>query len=99
MKHDAFNMIPKANNKVCNGNSQHLHNARNIHQNHKWRHCSSLSLISRVLFNANSFHKAKQSTKPIMWKYWSGYMKLTVHVLHILYENCDNFQYLLKSLS
>jgi hypothetical protein len=29
----------------------------------------SLSLTSRVLFTLNSFHKAKQSTKLIMWKY------------------------------
>jgi hypothetical protein len=25
MKYGTFNMIPKANNEVCNGNSQHLH--------------------------------------------------------------------------
>jgi hypothetical protein len=27
----------------------------------------------------NSFHKAKHWTKLIMWKYWSGYVKLSVH--------------------
>jgi len=30
--------------------------------NHKWRLCSSLSLISMILFILNSFHKTKQST-------------------------------------
>jgi len=63
MKHDAFNMILKANDKVCNGNSWHSHDPRKLTcQNHKWRQCSSLSSISRVLFTLDSFHKAKQST-------------------------------------
>jgi len=40
-----FNMIPKANNKVCNGNSWHPHDPKKFAcENHKWRHCSSLSL-------------------------------------------------------
>jgi len=28
MKHVAFNMIPKVNNKVCKGNSWHSHDPR-----------------------------------------------------------------------
>jgi hypothetical protein len=47
-------------------------------RNHKWRKCSSLSSISRVLFTFNLFHVAKQSTKLIMWKHWSCYVKLYV---------------------
>jgi len=63
MEHGAFNMPPKANNKVFNGNSQHPHDPRKLAcQNHKWTQCSSLSLITRVLFTLNSFQKAKQST-------------------------------------
>jgi len=61
MKHGAFNMILKADDRACNGNSQHSHNPRKLTcQNHKWRQCSSLSSISRVLFTLNSFHKASQ---------------------------------------
>jgi len=51
---------------------------RVAYQNHRWRWCSSLSSISWVLFTLNSFHKAKQWTKLIMWKYWSGYVKLCI---------------------
>jgi len=40
--------------------------------------CSSLSSISRALLTLNSFHKAKRSTKLILWKYWSGYLKLCI---------------------
>jgi hypothetical protein len=47
-------------------------------RNHKWRQCSSLPSISRALFTLNSFHKAKQSAKLIMWKYWRGYVKLCI---------------------
>jgi hypothetical protein len=49
-----------------------------ISQNHKWRLRSSLSSISRVLVAFNSFHKAKQSTRLIMSKYHSDFMKLCV---------------------
>jgi hypothetical protein len=48
------------------------------YQNHKWRQCSSLTAISRILFTLNSFHKARQSTKLIMWQYWNSYMKLCI---------------------
>jgi len=59
MEHGAFNMIQKANNKVCDGNSWHPHDPRKCTcWNHKWRQCSSLSLI---LFPLNSFHKARQN--------------------------------------
>jgi hypothetical protein len=34
--------------------------------------------MSRVLFTLNEFHKARHSTKLIMWKYGSGYMQLCV---------------------
>jgi hypothetical protein len=36
--------------------------------------------ISKVLFSLNSFHRAKQLTKLIMWNtsYWSGYVKICV---------------------
>jgi hypothetical protein len=62
--------------QVCNENSQHTHDPRKLaRRSHKWRQCSLLSSISRVLFTFNSFHKAKQSSKFIMWKYWSGYLK------------------------
>jgi hypothetical protein len=30
MKHGVFNMIPKANDRVCNGNSPHSHDPREI---------------------------------------------------------------------
>jgi hypothetical protein len=60
MKQCAFNMIMKANDKVCNGNSWHPCNSRKLScWNHKWRKCSSLSSTSRVLFMLNSFHEAK----------------------------------------
>jgi len=63
MEHDAFNMIPKANNTVCNGNSWHPHNPRKLmYRNHKWRHCSAV-------FDMNSFHRPRQSIKLIIWKY------------------------------
>jgi len=73
MKHDAFNMIPKANYKVCNENSRHTHDPRKFPcLNHKWRQCSTLSSISSVLFILNSLHKAKQSIRLNMWYiYWS----------------------------
>jgi len=46
MKTGVFNMILKANNKVCSRNSQHPHDPRQlICQNHKWRQCSTLSSI------------------------------------------------------
>jgi hypothetical protein len=36
MKYGAFNMIPKANDKVCNGKSPQLHNPKKLaRQNHK----------------------------------------------------------------
>jgi len=47
-------------------------------QKHKWRICSSLSSMSRILFTLNSYRKARQSTKLIIWKYWSGYIKLCI---------------------
>jgi hypothetical protein len=31
MKHGVLNMIPKANDEVCNGNSQHPHNPKKAH--------------------------------------------------------------------
>jgi len=40
--------------------------------------CSVSSLESMVLFTLNSFLKAKQSARLIMWKYWNGYMNLCV---------------------
>jgi hypothetical protein len=58
-------------------------------QNQKWRQCSSLSSISRVLFTFNSSHKAKQSTKLIMWKYWSSYLKLWVEKAWTLAQQPD----------
>jgi hypothetical protein len=33
------------------------------------------SKANDTVFTFNSFHKAKQSTKLITWKYWSSYMK------------------------
>jgi hypothetical protein len=50
----------------------------NVTRYDKWRQCSSLSSISRILFTLNSFYKAEQSTKFIMWKYWRSYVKLWV---------------------
>jgi len=76
MKHGAFSMIPKANDKVCNGNSRHPHDPRKLAcRNHKWRQCSSLSSISSVTSTLNLFHNAKQLMKLIMWKYWNCYVK------------------------
>jgi hypothetical protein len=77
MKHGVVNVIRKANDRVCNGNSGYPHDPRKLpYRNHKWSQCLSLSSISRVLFTLNSFHKSRQSTELIMWEYWSGYMKL-----------------------
>jgi hypothetical protein len=59
-------------------------------RNHRWRHCSSLPSISRVLFTFYSFHKAKQSTKLITWKYWSGYVKLCVEKIWTLVQRLDS---------
>jgi hypothetical protein len=74
-----FNMIPKVNNKVSNGNSRHPYDPKKLGcRNHKWRQCSSLSSMWRVLFTLNSFHKAKQPMKLVMWKYWSGREKLCI---------------------
>jgi hypothetical protein len=36
MKYGAFNIIPKANDKIFNGNLQHLHDSRKLaYGNHK----------------------------------------------------------------
>jgi len=54
MKHSALNMIPKANNKICNGNSQHPYGPRKLACcNHKQRWSSSLSSTLRILFTLN----------------------------------------------
>jgi len=75
MKRSAFNAIPKVDDEVCNGNSEHHHDPTKFAcRNKKWRQCSSLSSILTVLFTLNSFHRAKQWTKLIVWEYWSGYM-------------------------
>jgi len=59
MKHSAFSVTSKANNKVCKGNSWHSYDPVKLTcQNHIWRQCTSLSLISRILFTFISFHKA-----------------------------------------
>jgi len=72
MKHDAFNTMPKADDTVFSENSRHNHDTRKLTcRNHTWRHCSSLSLMSKVLFTLNSFHEAKQSTMINMWEYWT----------------------------
>jgi len=61
MTHGAFNMIPKANKKICNRNSGHPHDPRKLAcRNHKWRQCPSLSSISTILLTLNSFHKVSQ---------------------------------------
>jgi hypothetical protein len=79
MKFGALNMITNVNDVVCKGNNQHPYDPRKpAYWNHTRRKCSSLSSISRVLFALNSFHKVKQLTKLIIWKYWSGYVKLCV---------------------
>jgi hypothetical protein len=46
--------------------------------NHNWRKCPSLYWTWRVLFTLNSFHKVKQSTNLIIWKYRAACMKLWV---------------------
>jgi len=74
MKYDVFSIIPKENNKFGGGNSRLVH----VYRSHKWRQFSSLSSMWRVLFTLNLLYKIKQSTKFIMWKYWSGYVKLCV---------------------
>jgi hypothetical protein len=79
MKRGAFSMIQNSNDGDCKGNSRNLHDPRKFAcWNLWWRQCSPLSSISRVLFTSNSFRKAKQATKLIMRKYWSGYVKLYV---------------------
>jgi hypothetical protein len=76
VEHGTFIVLPQADNKVC---SWHTHDPGKLTcQNQNWRYCSPLSLISRVLFTLNSFHKARQSTELIMWKYWSSYMNLWI---------------------
>jgi hypothetical protein len=59
MEHGAFNMIPKANNKVCNENID-------ISTTQDSPHTKITNEVS--FFDMNSFHQAKQSTKRIMWK-------------------------------
>jgi len=77
-------MILKGNDNICNGNSWHLHDPRELAcWNHEQRQCSSLCSMSTVLFTLNSFHKAKQSTKLIMWKYWSSYVKLCMAMFQL----------------
>jgi hypothetical protein len=71
MKCSAFNMIPKANDKFYNGNSQHLHDPRELTcQHHRWRLCLSRYSVSRVLFTLNS------STRPVNQAYYTGLLKL-----------------------
>jgi len=69
----------KAKDKVCNETADISMTQEKLpYRNHKWSQCWSPSSISRVLFTLNSFHKAKQSMKLIVWKYWSCYVKLCV---------------------
>jgi hypothetical protein len=66
MERGAFNMMPKASDEVCNGNSRHPRDLRKLAcENRKLRQRLSLPSVSRLLFTLNSFHEAKQSTKPI----------------------------------
>jgi len=62
MKHGTFNMILKAaEDRVFNGNSRHPHDPRKFaRRHHKWRQCSWLSSIWKLLFTSSSFHKASQ---------------------------------------
>jgi len=91
MIYGTFNMILKANDKVCNGNSWHPHNPRKLTcWNHTWRQCSSLSLRSRVLYTFESFHEAIQSTKLVIWKYWSCYVKLCIDKAWTLAQQLDS---------
>jgi hypothetical protein len=59
-------------------------------QNHKWRQCSSASLILWVLFTFNSFSKSKPSTKLIMRKYWSTYLNLCIKKAWTLAQQLDS---------
>jgi hypothetical protein len=50
MKHDAFNLTPKTDDKFCNGRGRHSHNARKLScRNHKWKQCSSLFDIKGIV--------------------------------------------------
>jgi 3-hydroxyisobutyrate dehydrogenase-like beta-hydroxyacid dehydrogenase len=40
------------------------------------------SIMPVLVFTLNSFHKTRQSTKLIMWKYWRSYMKLCIEGLN-----------------
>jgi hypothetical protein len=74
-KRGAFRMILKADDEVCNGNIWHPHDPRQLAcRNQKWRQCSSLSSISRVLITLNSFYKANSqpsilcgNTEAVTW--------------------------------
>jgi len=64
MKHGAFNTILKVYSKVCNGNRQHPYNPGNlVCQNHKWRYCLSLSLISKVFFTFDFIPQGQTDNK------------------------------------
>jgi len=80
MKHGAFNMTSKQTTKfaVQTANTPTTQKSSHAYLNYKWRQCSSLSSVSRVLLALNSFHKAKQLTKLIMWTYGSCYVELCV---------------------
>jgi hypothetical protein len=63
---------------------------RFAYRNHKAIQFLSLSWMSSVQFTSNSFSKAKQSTKLIVRKYRSGYVKLRLRKVWTLGQGLDS---------
>jgi hypothetical protein len=74
IKPSAFNMILKANNKVVMETAD-IHTPKKACKSNSQMKTMFITLISRVLFNLNSFHKASQpsllcgNNEVVMWRW------------------------------
>jgi hypothetical protein len=78
LKHCAFNMIPKTNDTVCNGNSWHPYNPRSLHVKITNDDNAHYFLRCQGHYSLWIHSTRPNTTKLIMWKYWSSYMKLCI---------------------
>jgi hypothetical protein len=72
MKYGTFNMILEEKDKVCKGNSRQPHDPRKLvcRNQMKTRLIIFFDIKDAGHFEfIQSFHKANESTTPIMWKY------------------------------